>query len=91
VRGSIEFAVTNLGSILVFVMGHSECGAVRGAIDQVTRGVQLPGDIAAVVEPIVPAVEAVRGTGGGELTAAAVRENVRRTISVLCDDEAVGH
>ena len=83
VVGSLEFAVEVLGSILVLVLGHSDCGAVRGAIDVATKGVELPGDIEAVVAPIVPAVERVRGASDGEQLDAAILANVEAVVSTL--------
>ena len=38
--GSLEFAAALAGAKLIVVFGHSECGAVKGAID-----VQLEGDL----------------------------------------------
>lgn len=31
--GSLEFATARAGAKLIVVLGHSECGAVKGAID----------------------------------------------------------
>ena len=36
--GSLEFAVKALGSKLIVVMGHSGCGAIKGACDNVQLG-----------------------------------------------------
>jgi len=36
--GSLEFATALAGAKLVVVLGHSECGAVKGAIDDVKLG-----------------------------------------------------
>jgi carbonic anhydrase len=83
VVGSIEFAVEALGSVLVFVLGHSECGAVRAAIDVVTKGQALPGDLGAVVAPVVPAVEAVQDQPEDGLLAAATEQNVHLAIDAL--------
>jgi carbonic anhydrase len=83
--GSIQFSVANLGSLLVFVLGHSRCGAVQGAVDLVTKGTELPGDIGAVVAPILPAVEDARDAPEDALVDAVVRANVLRTIAALQD------
>lgn len=83
VVGSLEYAVEELGSVLVFVLGHSQCGAVKAAIDVVTKGAVLPGDIGAFVTPIVPAVEAVEGTPKPELLDAATQQNIHQTIDLL--------
>jgi carbonic anhydrase len=50
--GSLEYAV-KVGSKLILVLGHTRCGAVKGALD----GVQL-GNLTALLDRIHPAVEA---------------------------------
>ena len=58
VLGSMEFACKVAGSKVVLVMGHTACGAIKGAID----GVQL-GNLTALLTKIRPAVEATRTRG----------------------------
>ncbi len=38
VLGSLEYAVAVAGSKLILVMGHTNCGAIKGACDQVKMG-----------------------------------------------------
>jgi len=83
VVGSIEFAILNLGSVVVVVLGHEECGAVQAAIDVNTRGTQLPGDLPAVVAPILPVVQSLAGTPEDELLDAAIKANIRQTVAQL--------
>ncbi|HEY8217179.1 MAG TPA: carbonic anhydrase [Acidimicrobiia bacterium] len=83
VVGSLEYSVEVLGSILVFVLGHSNCGAVKAAIDVATKGATLPGDLPAVVAPIIPAVDAVKDRPKDELLEAATEENIRLTMEAL--------
>lgn len=54
VLGSMEFACRIGGAKAIVVLGHTSCGAVRGAID----GVAL-GHLTGVVEKIRPAIEDV--------------------------------
>ena len=49
--GSLEFSTQYLGSKLVVVMGHSNCGAVKAACDQFKGG-----NIGEIIEMIDPAV-----------------------------------
>lgn len=56
ILGSLEFATKLAGAKLIVVMGHTECGAVKGACD----GAQL-GLLTATLANINPAVEAVKG------------------------------
>jgi carbonic anhydrase len=83
VVGSVEFAIANLGSVAVVVLGHEECGAVKAAIDVVHQGTELPGDLPAVVAPILPVVQSLAGTPDDELLDATVKANVRRAVSQL--------
>jgi carbonic anhydrase len=57
--GSLGFATKVAGAKLVMVLGHSECGAVKGAIDDVQLG-----NLAATLANIRPAVEATTGVAG---------------------------
>ncbi len=77
--GSIEFGVSVLGCPLLMVLGHESCGAVKAAVDGGAEG-----HLAALVAPIVPAVDAVRGEAD-DVIAAAVDENVRRQIAALAE------
>jgi carbonic anhydrase len=77
VIGSLEYAVATFGSALLMVLGHSACGAVKAAIDVVTNGATLPGDIGDVVAPILPAVRNVQSRPPDQLLEAAIQENVR--------------
>jgi carbonic anhydrase len=57
--GSLEFATKVAGARLIVVLGHSACGAVKGAID----GVEL-GNLTATLANLLPAVEATAGFPG---------------------------
>lgn len=76
--GSIEYAVEHLGTRLVVVVGHTECGAVSAAVS----GGEVHGHLRAVVEAIKPAVEKVKGQAGDPVDN-AVRANVRETVKHL--------
>jgi len=54
--GSLEFAAKVAGVKTIVVLGHSSCGAVKGACD----GVQL-GNLTAMLKNIQPAVDGVSG------------------------------
>lgn len=61
ILGSMEFAGKVVGSKLFVVLGHTSCGAVKGAYDQVELG-----HLTGLVEKIKPAVESVRDASGEE-------------------------
>ena len=68
VKGSLEFAVAELGVRLILVLGHSQCGAVKAAIKHIDDKDVLPGSIGDLIDPIRPAVRAVTGQPGDKLT-----------------------
>src|SRR5256714_1121719 len=77
--GSMEYSVITFGSVLLMVLGHTDCGAVKATIDVVTKGTTLPGELPAVTQPIEPAVRAVQGQPADQLLDAAIHENVKMT------------
>ena len=83
VLGSVEYAAAVLNTVLVVVLGHENCGAVKATIELVTKGKRPPGHLASLLEPIAPAVEAVKDQPPDQLLDAAIAENVRRTTSLL--------
>jgi carbonic anhydrase len=89
--GSMEFATKLAGAKLVLVLGHSGCGAVKGACD----GAEL-GNLTALLAKIRPAVEAVEGfspenrtSANGEFVAKVIEQNVRQTVSDIRKDSPV--
>ena len=89
VLGSVEYGAAVLKCKVIMVLGHQGCGAVKAAVDQVTKGKQVPGHIPGVVDPIVPAVQAVQATPADQLVDAATKENVRRTVALLQSSQPV--
>jgi len=55
ILGSMEFACKLAGTKLVLVLGHTSCGAVKGACDHARLG-----NLTALINKIEPAVEAVK-------------------------------
>lgn len=53
VLGSLEYATAVAGARLIVVMGHTNCGAVKGAIDNVKMG-----NLTVLLDKIQPAVQA---------------------------------
>lgn len=97
VLGSLEFACALAGSKAVVVLGHTECGAVMGAL----AGAEL-GHLTGLLSRITPAIEDVCGSptqpdAPAAVVNAVMRRNVERVVDqvrnrseVLRDLEARG-
>jgi len=89
ILGSMEFACKVSGSKVVVVMGHTACGAIKGAIDSVQLG-----NLTALLAKIRPAVEATRYTGERSaknygFVDAVARMNVSLTIANIREKSPV--
>jgi carbonic anhydrase len=89
VLGSMEFACKVEGSKVVLVMGHTACGAIKGAIDEVQLG-----NLTALLGKIRPAVEATQYTGERSaknyaFVDAVARKNVSLTIANIRKESSV--
>ena len=82
VKGSIEYAIAELNTPLVVVLGHSGCGAVKSAIQHINKKDKLPGSIEGLVELVKPAVTRSHGTPGDPLEN-AIRANVQLGVERL--------
>lgn len=88
--GSLEFATKVAGAKLVMVLGHSECGAIKGAIDRVELG-----NLTAMLANILPAVEQTRGIPGERssknkaLVQAVAETNARLAAAMLLERSIV--
>ena len=81
ILGSLEFACAVAGSKVVLVMGHTACGAIKGAIDKVQLG-----NLTGLLEKIRPAVEATQYNGertskNETFVNAVARKNVELTVT----------
>lgn len=81
--GSLEFACAVAGAKVVLVMGHTACGAVKGAIDNVQLG-----NLTGLLDTIKPAVAATnysgeRSTRNAAFVDAVAVTNVKQTIDTL--------
>ena len=80
--GSVEYGAAVLGSPLIVVLAHTNCGAVKAACDVVTKNATYPGAIGPMIEPILPAAIAVRNDPGDFVDNAA-KESAKRTAGRL--------
>jgi carbonic anhydrase len=82
IKGSVEFAVAELGARLVVVLGHEACGAIKAAVAHIDANDTLPGAIRDLVEVIRPAAQAVRGKPGNKVDN-AIKANVELGVERL--------
>ena len=88
ILGSMEFACKVAGSKLIVVLGHTKCGAVKGACDHVEMG-----NLTELLSKLQPAVYAEKETVGAEYrnsknplfveSVAAI--NVRRSVKSIIE------
>lgn len=84
VLDSIEYSVIYLGSKLILVMGHENCGAVSAVLNGTTK------DIESVAEKITPAVERAKKIKKGNPLENAIKENVRLVTEELLKSRVLG-
>lgn len=77
--GSIEFAEEVLGTRLIVVLGHTQCGAVQAAVNLP----EVPGHIVTLINAIKPAVEEAKEKHPHDLVNASIQENVRMQVDQL--------
>ena len=80
ILGSMEFACKLAGAKVVCVMGHTACGAIKGAIDNVELG-----NLTGLLDKIKPAVQATNYSGERSsknyaFVDAVARTNVQMTV-----------
>ena len=78
--GSLEFGTRILGAKVLFVLGHSACGAVAATM----QAAEQPGQISGLFQHIRPAIKAARGD-----LDQAVRLNVRNQAQILAEASPV--
>ncbi len=91
ILGSLEFACKLAGSKVIVIMGHTSCGAVKGACDHAKLG-----NLTAMLDNIMPAVNNIktepgvdRSSGNIEFVNKVAVENVNLTIDRLKKDSPV--
>jgi carbonic anhydrase len=72
---SFEYAVAVLGTPLILVLGHTECGAVDATVKAVKDGKEFPGHIPSLIKALRPAVKSAQDQSG-DLLDNAIRQNV---------------
>jgi carbonic anhydrase len=77
---SIQYTVGHLGTRLIVVMGHDQCGAVTAAVNEYPKPTQSP-----MLKNIYPAVEQTKGKPGDPVSN-AISENAVLVAKKLAQD-----
>jgi carbonic anhydrase len=84
--GSVELAASRFGTQLAVVLGHSGCGAVQAAIEELQRPApDRSANLRAIVDRIRPSVEPLLGGPGAQHGDALVAQAVRANVNVAVD------
>jgi carbonic anhydrase len=89
ILGSMEFACRLAGAKVVLVMGHTACGAIKGAIDNAELG-----NLTGLLAKIRPAIKATSYTGertskNSAFVDAVARKNVEITMDGIRNESPV--
>lgn len=77
VLGSLEYSCKVVGSKLIMVLGHTNCGAVKAAYE----GVEM-GNITALLKKIQPAIDGAIGEGKAKIEVAIIK-NIENSINQI--------
>ena len=86
ILGSMEFACKVAGSRFIMVLGHTKCGAIKGACDHVEMG-----NLSTLLSKIQPAVDAEvdtadnRNASNPTFVENVARLNVKRSVHEILD------
>ena len=91
ILGSLEFACKVAGAKAIVVMGHTSCGAIKGACDKAELG-----NLTQMLEKIMPAVDAVhtpevtdRSSANAGFVDAVAAKNVELTLAKIKENSPV--
>ncbi len=90
ILGSMEFACKVAGSKLILIVGHSKCGAIKGACDNVQLG-----NLTHVIDEIKPAVDNVKNIDGERnshndaFVQAVAEENIKLAIKEIREKSSI--
>jgi carbonic anhydrase len=92
ILGSMEFACKVAGSKFIVVLGHTKCGAVKGACDHVEMG-----NLTALLSKLRPAVDdetvtkTERNSANSEFVENVANINVHRTVNAIMERSHILH
>ena len=80
ILGSLEYACKYAGSKAILVLGHTQCGAVKGTYAQLEDG-----NLTGLLQRIEPAVTAIRTEVGSVPTNDAIDRCVASNVDLVCE------
>ena len=83
--GSVEYAAEHLGSPLVFVLGHTNCGAVTAAVE----GGDAGGKIQSIVNEIEPSVQKAKDADAEDVLSKAIEINVMNSVDKILSSDII--
>lgn len=90
ILGSMEFGCKVAGAKIIVVLGHSKCGAIKGACDHVEMG-----NLTSLLTKIRPAVddensiEENRNSGNSDFVEKVAEINVRRSVTGIIEKSPI--
>ncbi|HEV3090580.1 MAG TPA: carbonic anhydrase [Candidatus Cybelea sp.] len=81
VIGSLEYAVEHLGTRLIVVLGHQNCGAVKAVYSAIANNAPLPAHLSTIEQLIAPGIAATVHANG--TPDEAIIANVRAAVARL--------
>lgn len=85
---SLEYAVAVLGTPLIMVLGHDQCGAVAAGVKVVKDNARFPGKIQGLADTFKPSVNKVL-KAPGDLLENAIAQNVTDTMARLMAESSL--
>jgi carbonic anhydrase len=84
VAGSLQYAMSHLGTTLLVVLGHERCGAIEAALETKYANTQQRSRIQLLVDSILPGIAGVDpGLAPEARLAQAIEANVRSTVRTI--------
>jgi carbonic anhydrase len=90
ILGSLEYATAVAGSKLILVLGHTNCGAIKGACDDVKFG-----NLTSLLEKIkpsvakVPSLDGPRDSSNPEFVTTVAKINVHNSVRKIIEESQV--
>lgn len=90
ILGSMEFACKVAGAKIIVILGHSKCGAIKGACDSVEMG-----NLTALLNKIQPAINAEksivkeRNSNNEEFVEKVTTLNIHRTVHTVMEHSPI--